>query len=208
MSAGVYLINLGNGWRYYGSSKNLAKRQIAHRYELRAGCHGNPKMQAIWNKYEVFKFVILERCLPHERLKREQTYLDTHFTDPKCANICPIAGSPSGVSPSVEARRRMSEAWKASPKSIAHLANVSKNNRGKSLTTAHRQAMSDGLKKSPSAAAHRAKIHAAKKGIPRSDSTKAKISAAKRGKPQSDAQRQNTSKAITAWWAERKRKVA
>lgn len=63
MKSGIYKIeNIVNGKMYVGRSKNINKRLGAHKSELRHNKHGNPHLQAAWNKYDETNFI----CLPIE----------------------------------------------------------------------------------------------------------------------------------------------
>ena len=107
-SSGIYRINLGNGWFYIGSSANMGRRRGQHLCQLVAQKHGNQKMQRVYDKYQIFEFEILFECPVDELLSKEQVLIDAHFTDGKCANICPTAGSPLGMKHSPETRAKMS----------------------------------------------------------------------------------------------------
>lgn len=78
--SGVYcIINLKNGKRYIGSSKNVRQRLWSHRAELRHNKHDNPHLQSAWNKYgeQFFDYFIIEECTIEALLIREQHYIDT-----------------------------------------------------------------------------------------------------------------------------------
>ena len=107
-SSGIYRINLGNDWFYIGSSANMGRRKRNHLSELVAQKHCNQKMQRVYDKYQIFEFEILFECPVDELLSKEQVLIDAHFTDGKCANICPTAGSPLGMKHSPETRAKMS----------------------------------------------------------------------------------------------------
>ena len=58
--SGIYcIINIQNGKKYIGSSKNIRKRA-----ELRHNNHDNQHLQNAWNKYgeEKFDFYVIEAC--------------------------------------------------------------------------------------------------------------------------------------------------
>lgn len=77
---GIYMIvNLVNGNRYIGSSKNIQQRLQTHRSELRHQYHCNDHLQNAWNKYgeKNFDYSILEFCEEDIRISREQYYVDT-----------------------------------------------------------------------------------------------------------------------------------
>ncbi len=89
MKAGLYRIDLGNNCFYVGSSKNLHRREIAHKTELKCQRHHNPRIQKNFNKYGMFDFKVLMYCSPNDILFYEQRLLDQVFNDENCANICP-----------------------------------------------------------------------------------------------------------------------
>ena len=123
--SGIYRINLGNDWFYIGSSANMGRRKRNHLSDLNRQKHCNQKMQAIYNKYQIFEFEILFECPVDELLSKEQVLLDAHFTDGKCANICPTAGSRVGIKHSPETRAKMSAAHKGVPLSAETRAKMS-----------------------------------------------------------------------------------
>ena len=159
--SGIYRINLGNDWFYIGSAIKPNRRKQRHLSDLNKQKHCNQKMQAIYNKYQVFEFEILFECPVDELLSKEQVLIDAHFTDGKCANICPTAGSRLGHKHSAESRAKMSIAQQ----------NRSIETRAK-MSAAHK-----GRKHSAETCA---KMSATRKGKPWSAETRAKISATRR----------------------------
>lgn len=78
--SGVYmLVNMVNGNKYIGSSKDIQCRLMSHRSYLRHNTHYNKHLQNAWNKYgEInFDYSILEFCTEEDRIKREQYYVNT-----------------------------------------------------------------------------------------------------------------------------------
>jgi len=79
MKTGIYRIrNLITNDCYYGSSKNIEKRWIRHKNDLKNNKHINIILTRSWEKYgeENFEFEIVEIC-DMENLKQiEQKYLD------------------------------------------------------------------------------------------------------------------------------------
>jgi group I intron endonuclease len=76
---GVYkIINLVDNKCYYGSSKEIEKRWLRHKNELRKNKHINKILQRAWNKHEEenFIFEIVEECEESKLFQIEQKYLD------------------------------------------------------------------------------------------------------------------------------------
>ncbi len=82
--SGIYkIVNKVNGKYYVGSSVNICgnrrgTRWKRHIWDLNRNKHGNDYLQRAWNKHgkNVFEFVLIEICLPHNLLSLEQKYLD------------------------------------------------------------------------------------------------------------------------------------
>lgn len=54
---GAYVIeHVNSGMLYVGSSGNLAKRKIDHKYELKKGTHSNPRLQILFNENAALKW--------------------------------------------------------------------------------------------------------------------------------------------------------
>jgi len=76
---GVYRIkNKINEKCYYGSSKEIKRRWLRHKNELRKNKHINDLLQRAWNKYgeDNFIFEMVEECDINDLLEIEQKYLD------------------------------------------------------------------------------------------------------------------------------------
>lgn len=78
--SGIYcIINIKNGNKYIGSSKNITSRLSKHTALLRHNKHENAHLQNAWNKYgeEYFDFYVLEKCDVSLLTEREQFYIST-----------------------------------------------------------------------------------------------------------------------------------
>lgn len=77
-SSGIYmLINVVNGKRYVGQSKDLSRRKREHIRLLKRGGHYNTHLQSSFDKYgqEYFDFIILEHCGVKELNERESYWI-------------------------------------------------------------------------------------------------------------------------------------
>jgi hypothetical protein len=83
---GIYRIDIGP-YFYYGSSRRASSRRSVHLGRLQRNAHSNPKMQQVYNKYQTFKFAIVERASPDDLLSLEQQYLDRYVGQKHCMNI-------------------------------------------------------------------------------------------------------------------------
>lgn len=78
-NSGIYIITCTkNNNRYIGSSRNMQKRKWDHWHHLKAQCHHNKHMQAVYNKYgkDSLKFEILEIVSYDKLIEREQFWID------------------------------------------------------------------------------------------------------------------------------------
>lgn len=110
--SGVYrILCLANGRFYIGSSANLVRRKSDHVWSLSAGKHGNPHLQAAWNKHgsDNFTFDILELCPSDDLISKEQLYLDrfTPYNREIGYNMCPVAYSRRGIKSSEETKQKL-----------------------------------------------------------------------------------------------------
>jgi group I intron endonuclease len=201
MNSGIYRIDLGNGWFYIGSAVNFRKRERQHLSDLKRKKHHNIRVQSCWNKYEIFKFTILEKCEISELLLLEQKYIDKHFFNIKNVNISPTAGSNLGITPSATTREKLSAAGKGrvvsaetrAKMSISAKARLSPEERAKmsarQIGRVHseetRKKISESLKGTVVSDETRKKLSICKKGKVLSAEHRAKISAAKKGRAHS-----------------------
>lgn len=112
--SGVYAItHVSSGRAYIGSSKDVLARWAGHQRSLNHNRHQNSYFQNAWNKYGslAFHFGIVERCLPTERVAREQFWIDQvqASTEGFGFNISPMAHAPC---PGEEGRKRIGESNK------------------------------------------------------------------------------------------------
>lgn len=79
--SGIYeIVNLKNGKKYIGQSKNLNERLNAHIRMLHGNCHTNNHLQNSYNKHgeKFFEFKALVYCEEYFLSEYEQFYVDRH----------------------------------------------------------------------------------------------------------------------------------
>ena len=120
---GLYVIWLSecDEPHYYGGrAVSFKRRWRTHLQRLQKCIHKNPRMQATFNKYGVFRPEVLTRLHQKDHPEAEQTWLDENVTNPRCVNISPYAIGGCG-NHSEETKARMSEAaqkrWETNPQS-------------------------------------------------------------------------------------------
>lgn len=79
--SGIYQLRIGEKWFYIGSSYNIHRRFIAHRYELNKNIHRNQLMQNVYNKYKTLSIRILYTCPSEYCIKLEQWCIDASYID-------------------------------------------------------------------------------------------------------------------------------
>jgi hypothetical protein len=120
-----------NKKKYVGSAINFPNRIRQHLSELRLNRHGNPKLQAHFNKYgiEDLQFSILEPVMfPELLIQREQYHIDTLKP---IFNVCQIAGSSLGYKHSEESKKKFSESRKGVKMSEETKKKMSESHKGK-----------------------------------------------------------------------------
>lgn len=105
--SGIYaIVNAINGRIYIGSASDLGHRWSSHISLLKLDKHPNRYLQSSYKKYgeASFDFKIVEVIDKKEKLlEREQYWIDKlGCLVPNGFNICPKAGSTTGVIPSIE----------------------------------------------------------------------------------------------------------
>ena len=106
-ASGIYKIAcIVTGKFYIGSTSNLYDRRKSHLSKLRRNEHGNPKLQAAWNKYgeASFTYDVLELVLPMSLTAREQYWIDKLKP---LFNLASVAGSRLGIKDSPETREKI-----------------------------------------------------------------------------------------------------
>ena len=94
---GIYRLYWDNNdYYYYGQAVDLQRRKGTHKESASKNKHRNPKIQAIVNKYGMFKFQIIVHCRNEHLDFLEQRYIDEHFGNQWCCNLCPTASSSKG----------------------------------------------------------------------------------------------------------------
>lgn len=149
----IYEIWIGD-YFYQGSTNNIKNRIRQHLQALNKNKHINPKMQAVWNKYQSFEHQILVECDDISVLIYEQDYINANWGDPKYLNLAPIAGKAPGK------RGPMSEEHRAK---ISAAMKGKQNTLGKKATDETKAKMSASGKKKIFTDEHKANISIAKR---------------------------------------------
>lgn len=108
--SGIYeIVNLRNGKRYIGSTRDFKRRWQDHRSYLLRGAHHCAALQRAWSKYgeDAFAYRVLEECCHTELVEREQSAIDRLRPE---YNSCPLAHSSRLLKHTAEARANMSAA--------------------------------------------------------------------------------------------------
>lgn len=112
-NSGIYMIKSNRRPErcYIGSTRNIQKRKLRHFNYLAKKRHHSIKLQRHYDKYgkSDLDFHILLECKTEELIIQEQYFIDLYKP---YFNICRIAGSTAGFSPSEETREKISRAHK------------------------------------------------------------------------------------------------
>lgn len=193
--SGIYRINGPNGKFYVGSAKNIGRRWIVHKRDLRKGNHANLKLQRSWNRHgeSVFRIEILEVVsVIADLIEREQFWIDSLGAVKNGYNILPTAGSHLGKKHSDETRRKMSAAKigrKHGPMREEQKAYFSSLYRGRKLSDETCRRMSESRMGRKFSDETRLRISEALKGKSKSEAHCIALSVAKSGKKHSDETR-------------------
>jgi group I intron endonuclease len=99
MTAGIYIIkNTLANKVYVGSSKDIEKRFVQHKYQLKKGCHHSYKLQNAWDEYgeNAFEFSVIEEVEESINLfEVEQQFIDEYRSWEEY-NVCQDAGRSIG----------------------------------------------------------------------------------------------------------------
>lgn len=175
-SSGVYAIrHIASGRLYIGSAVRVRHRWGQHLSSLRRSVHGNPPLQAAWNKYgeAAFSFELIEPVpAVHHLTAVEQTYIDYYGRVVRLYNVCRTAGSRLGVRHTAETKAKLSAANKGKQPSAETRAKLSAANRGYVASDATRAKLSQ---------SNRNRAYRHPTGWTHAQSTRDKIGAAHKG---------------------------
>jgi group I intron endonuclease len=157
---GIYVIeNKKTGRKYYGSGQRVGVRRWRHFYDLRAGKHLNPHLQAAWTQdgEDAFEFRVHAYLEKDEIRPTEQRLLDMFYGREDCYNCSGDASAPmtgrkhskatkelirsktTGMKRSAESKARYTAANKKKGISRETLEAAWAANRGRTYTAEHRE---------------------------------------------------------------------
>ena len=177
-SIGIYALIFPNGKVYIGSSvRSCEGRFRGHLRGLHKGCHNNPRMQRLFNKYGEPEFQILQECGDPKGMRikeiiirlREDKWIEAQGSDAiNCGRAypCPMFGRHhseetlkkiseyrKGRCHSAITRKKMSKSLKSyyhSPESTENRKMLSEANKSKHVSEETRKKISESLKGRPS----------------------------------------------------------
>lgn len=144
--------------KYIGSSRNIVRRFVTHRYNLNKNSHGNSHLQAAWNKYKFHacEFVIVEECEEKLLAEKEDYYIINYNTmNHSCGYNFQLANRPF-ISPELlakfgatwvgrkhteESKSKMRDAAKGRISSPQNKKSIKKANTGRKHTEEAKQKM-------------------------------------------------------------------
>ena len=217
MKSGVYKItNTVSGRVYVGSSSNISKRWLAHKFLLKNGQHHSRLLQRSWDKHgaDVFVFEIIVLFPVDLLLQKEQEWIERlNAASPRNGfNVLPTAGSQRGAKRTAQARLNMSKAAKGKKKpkrTPEHQAKLTQARIGKVFSAEVRAKISTaqtGKKRGPHSEATKLKISEAHKGEKPNIEALKKAWAAVRGSKHSMETRQQMSSTHKARFTDPKEK--
>lgn len=135
---------------YIGSTMNLRRRWCEHHNELRRGVHGNPHLQAAWDKYgeSAFEFGVLEYLDSQEELHlAEQFWMDVYREEDRSLYNCGlVAQRPClGYKHSEAAKEKIRRAQKGRTHTKEARQKMSESHKGKILSKEHRRKLSKAI---------------------------------------------------------------
>lgn len=214
IEAGIYGISIDNKVVYVGQSLNLMRREKQHRKALEQNKHVNIHLQNKYNKYNNFKFIILERC--GTDLSSRESYWYQKYKKQLCNFQEPLKNNTYKVSPETTAKRVQKVI--GSKRSLETRLKMSEaqsgeNNPwyGKKQSSEANKKRSETLKKYYSKNIHHSR--GSKGAIWTDDMRKKQSEKLKgkpnpfKGKPRSDETRQRISKSIKEWHEKRKQEI-
>lgn len=187
--AGIYRIRVDRGRGksikfYIGQAVNLKSRRKGHFKELRQNYHGNPRLQAAFNKYGqlAFSFEVLLVCQKDPAILTfyEQLIVDSY---------------PKKILYNVHVKCVRSPLGRKMPPSFG--AKISKAHKGRKQSEEQRANTSAALIGHPTSLETKAKIAATLTGRKDSDETRAKKSAGLTGRTLSQEHRQNIKRGLS-----------
>lgn len=143
MDSGIYLLLWPNNDFYFGQSAALDRRIKSHLVDLRAGRHGNVRLQRCYDKYGKPDVLFIDLCPPHLLNTYEQHYIGAFFGRDNCCNLSPTAGSCLGIKKdeAFKEKCRCRMRTKNPTKDVGHTAEsrlkMSNSHKGKKLTAEH-----------------------------------------------------------------------